>query len=73
MVAQVDDITKSVLKSATSIDNLPAYAFLLATLPEDHNSIGVFSPTASAISSFVIPFIQSIRYAVTSMPLQRKT
>jgi hypothetical protein len=70
---RINTLTKTVLKTATQTDRLPLHAFELATLPRSHNGMGLFSPTQSAITAFIIPFLLTIRYAVKGLHLCHAT
>eukprot|EP00957_Ditylum_brightwellii_P021685 1635074-Ditylum_brightwellii.AAC.1 len=50
--------------SAASVEELPAYAFDLATLPENQNGLSIYNPANSAVVSFLIPFIWCLRSAL---------
>eukprot|EP00957_Ditylum_brightwellii_P188390 14341710-Ditylum_brightwellii.AAC.1 len=48
MTSSINSTTKAVLMSAADMDELPSYAFDLATLPEHQNGLGIYNPANSA-------------------------
>eukprot|EP00957_Ditylum_brightwellii_P197289 15030831-Ditylum_brightwellii.AAC.1 len=50
MTTSINDTTKAVLQSAAQVDELPAYAFDLATLPAYQNGLGLYNPSISLIT-----------------------
>eukprot|EP00957_Ditylum_brightwellii_P152335 11597032-Ditylum_brightwellii.AAC.1 len=64
MAASINDTTKAVMMTAVGVDEIPAYAFDLATLPEHQNGLGLYNPATSSVLSFLIPFIRCLRYAL---------
>eukprot|EP00957_Ditylum_brightwellii_P191892 14607931-Ditylum_brightwellii.AAC.1 len=54
----VDNTTCCVIQTVTGADTLPEYSFHLAILPSSANGFGIYTPSTSAITSFVIPLIR---------------
>eukprot|EP00957_Ditylum_brightwellii_P179390 13665869-Ditylum_brightwellii.AAC.1 len=73
MTSSINGTNKAVLMSATSVEELPAYTFYLATLPENQNGLGIYNPANSAVVSFLIPFIWCLHSALQGITLHHKT
>eukprot|EP00957_Ditylum_brightwellii_P151024 11499962-Ditylum_brightwellii.AAC.1 len=55
--------TQSVLLTTTDTTALPAWFHELSTLLEFLRGLGLFTPTRSAVTSFLFPIAHAIRYA----------
>eukprot|EP00957_Ditylum_brightwellii_P131270 10012081-Ditylum_brightwellii.AAC.1 len=73
MTSSINGTTKAVLMSAARAEELPAYAFNLATLPENQNRLGIYNPANSAVVSFLIPFIRCLCSTLQGIILRHKT
>lgn len=69
----INTTTTDVLSALAALDGVTNASVTIAMLPESLKGLGIYSPTRSAVSSFLVLLARSIRYAERGIRLGLKT
>lgn len=69
----INNMMRDVLAGLAALDGVLEVSIVIATLPKSLNRLGIFSPSHSAVSSFLEPLARFICYAEQGVRLKHTT